>query len=87
MMIASSGQVMETLEGVMNERITRGRNPLGSSNTSSEQLSNSNNNQSQKLGGKTTMDNLLGNQIGRIIKSTAAGEKVTLGDKGKIIVP
>ena len=86
-MIASTGKVMENLEGVMNERITRGRNPLGSSNTSSEQLSNSNNNQSQKLGGKTTMDNLLGNQIGRIIKSTAAGEKVTLGDKGKIIVP
>ena len=86
-MIASTGKVMENLEGVMNERITRGRNPLGSSNTSSEQLSNSNNNQSQKLGGKTTMDNLLGNQIGRIIKSTAVGEKVTLGDKGKIIVP
>ena len=86
-MIASTGKVMENLEGVMNERITRSRNPLGSSNTSSEQLSNSNNNQSQKLGGKTTMDNLLGNQIGRIIKSTAAGEKVTLGDKGKIIVP
>ena len=86
-MIASTGKVMENLEGVMNERITRGRIPLGSSNTSSEQLSNSNNNQSQKLGGKTTMDNLLGNQIGRIIKSTAAGEKVTLGDKGKIIVP
>ena len=86
-MIASTGKVMENLEGVMNERITRGRNPLGSSNTSMEQLSNSNNNQSQKLGGKTTMDNLLGNQIGRIIKSTAAGEKVTLGDKGKIIVP
>ena len=75
-MIASSGKVMENLEGVMNERITRGRNPLGSSNTSMEQLSN-NNNQSQKLGDKTTMDNLLGNQIGRIIKSTAVGEKAT----------
>ena len=77
-MIASSSKVMENLEGAMsNKVITRGRNSLGSSNTSSEQLSNSNNNQSQKLGGKTTMDNLLGNQIGRIIKSTAVGEKAT----------
>jgi hypothetical protein len=77
-MIASSSKVMENLEGAMsNNVITRGRNPLGSSNTSSEQLSNSNNNQSQKLGGKTTMDNLLGNQIGKIIKSTAVGEKAT----------
>ena len=76
-MIASSSKVMENLEGAMsNKVITRGRNPLGSSNTSMEQLSN-NNNQSQKLGDKTTMDNLLGNQIGRIIKSTAVGEKAT----------
>ena len=76
-MIASSSKVMENLEGAMsNKVITRGRNSLGSSNTSMEQLSN-NNNQSQKLGDKTTMDNLLGNQIGKIIKSTAVGEKAT----------
>jgi hypothetical protein len=71
-----------------NKVITRGRRFSNTNNiTASEQLSNSNNNQSQKLGDKTTMDNLIGNQIGIIIKSTAAGEKVTLGDKGKIIVP